>query len=208
MNEDRALRLQPISDRDNTKLVFDSMCLALSSDNFEERVVVTPAGPTPLVVFWHKYMTINVWCGFRDPDVKQRRKYWNCFGIEGSPDEQTTLSPNLEINPPPNGGLDLRNGGVFLSCQSTGEKYVGHTGRITVNAQKRRLTREQFLERYESLDSHLPMIEVRRENQGDEIKIVLIGNISESDFKNKVFDFAKEVKNIKDRFRQESERET
>ena len=56
---------------------------------------------------------------------------------------------------------------------------------------------------YESCHPRLPVVTVFRENQRDYVKVVLIGEISESNFKNRLFNFVKDVRAIKNQYRRE-----
>ena len=194
-------QFEPLHGRDHIKHAFDNMCAVLSSHQIQNRSVSTPGGVTELATYWHEFDDFRAWCGFRDPDVRKRRKYWNCFGIDNSIGENSTLSPDLEINPPPAGGLNLSYGGVFLTAGSRKNIYVGHTGRITVHHRKERLTRQRFISEYEARHSHLPVTEVFRNSQQDYIRIILIGEIAETTFKNKLFRFVRDVKTMKNQFR-------
>ena len=201
MGNDELRKFEPLHGRDDIKDAFDNMCAVLSSHQIQKRSVSTPAGVTELDTYWHELDNFRAWCGFRDPDVRERRNYWNCFGIDNSIGENSTLSPDLEINPPPAGGLNLNYGGGFLTTGSGGDIYVGHTGRITIHHRKERLTRERFIAEYEARPSHLPIIEVFRKSQQDYVTVILIGRIAEATFKNKLFGFVRDVKTIKNQFR-------
>ena len=201
MKNDEMRNIEPVNGYHNVKDAFDHMCGVLTSRQSQERFVATPAGRTKLTVYWHRLGGFRVWCGFRDPDVKPRRKYWNCFGIENSPVEKSTLSPDLEVNPQPMGCLNLNYGGVFLTTGSGGDIYVGHTGRITIHHRKERQTRERFMAEYEARRPRLPIVEVFRKNQQDNVRVVLIGRIAEPTFKSKLFGFVKDVKTIKNQYR-------
>ena len=194
---------QSIRGCNNIKNAFDRMKSAFVSNQSEERNVSTPAGITNLTIYWHNLETFRAWCGFRDPDARPQRKYWNCFGVEGFPGEQLTLSPSLEINPPPEGGLDLRYGGVFLSNTDSKETYLGHTGRITIHHRQGVLTREEFIGHYQENYANLPIETIYRANQADNVQVVLIGSTSEAVFRERVLNYVKDVKAIKDYFRQE-----
>ena len=206
MKNDEVQNLEPLKGRDNVKEDFDRFLSVFVSVQSEERYVRTPAGSTCLTVFWHRCGDFRVWCGFRDPDVNRRRKYWNCFSIQGAPGEDSQLSPDLETNLPPDGGLNLNYGAVFLSDKNGRDIYLGHTGRITIQHRKKRLTRNQFMARYVSRDPHLPIVTISRAQQGDEVSVVLIGRISGSDFKDGLFGFVKDVRAIKVQFKQEIDR--
>ena len=54
---------------------------------------------------------------------------------------------------------------------------------------------------YEDRPSHLPIIEVFRKSQQDYVTVILIGRIAEATFKNKLFGFVRDVKTIKNQFR-------
>ena len=188
---------EPIEGFDDVRDGFDHMRSALSSQQCQDRIVQTPAGRKELTVYWHIRGTSMVWCGFDDPDANQRRKYWNCFGIEDSLAGNAILSPDLEINPPYNGGLDLRNGGVILHRKNCDGLFLGHTGKVTIHLGQDRLTRQQFIARYESCYSRLPVVSVYRVRQRDEVGVVLIGRISDATFKDRLLGFVKDVHTIK-----------
>ena len=200
------MRLKPVEGRDNIWELFDRMCSALRSDEYEEQFVGTPAGGGTLTIYWHNYVALRVWCGFRDPDAVVPRRYWNCFGIEFERGEDPNLSPDLEINPPAIGGLNLNNGGVFLADVDSAHIYLGHTGTITINNADGGLNRQDFLDEYHLLN-RLPIVSVYRERQQDEVDVILIGRSYEVDFKDNIFGFVKDVRAIKDHYRRQNTQE-
>ena len=197
MNNDELQEFEPLHGHDIIKDAFDNMCAVLSSHQIQRRSVSTRGGVTELATYWHELDNFRAWCGFGDPDVRERRKYWNCFGIDDSTDENSTLSPDLEINSPPAGRLNLNYGGVFLTTRSRRYIYLGHTGRITMHQREEGQTREGFLIEYESSYCSLPIVEVFRTKQTDCVRVILIGGITEPTFKNMLFGFVKDVKTIK-----------
>ena len=54
---------------------------------------------------------------------------------------------------------------------------------------------------YEARRPRLPIVEVFRKNQQDNVRVVLIGRIAEPTFKSKLFGFVKDVKTIKNQYR-------
>ena len=201
MRNNEMQQFEPLHGRDHIKHAFDAICAVLSTHLTQNRTVSTPGGVTELDTYWHEFDDFRAWFGFRDPDVKKRRQYWNCFGIDNSIGKSSTLSPDLEINPPPAGGLNLNYGGVILAAGSEQNLYLGHTGRVTIHHRKKRLTRERFMAAYENSRSHLPIVEVFRNNQQDYVRTILIGKISDTTFKIKLFGFVRDVKTIKNQFR-------
>lgn len=138
--------------------------------------------------------------------MKPHRKYWNCFGIEDCSAGNAALAPDLEINPPPAGGMNLNYSGVFLTTRSGEDVYLGHTGRITIHHRKKKQTREQFITEYESLHPRLPVVVAFRKNKRDYVKVVLIGRISEPNFKDRLFGFVKDVRTIKNQYKPDNNR--
>ena len=111
-------------------------------------------------------------------------RYWNVFGLSDvAPRQNSMLSIVCEINPPIE-GLNKKIQGAFARGDN-GHIWLVHRGRI--GGGKPGIGRRLFLENYQG--------EVR-EIAGD--RFALIGDIGSTDFVERVKNFVREVKRIKD----------
>jgi hypothetical protein len=115
---------------------------------------------------------------------KAENRYWNVFGLsEVAPKQNSMLSIVCEINPPIE-GLNKKVQGAFARGDDN-HVWILHRGRI--GGGKPGIGRRLFFENYQG--------EIR-EIAGD--RFAPIGDISSPDFVERVKNFVREVKRIKD----------
>jgi hypothetical protein len=120
-----------VTERDESLRAFDAFERAFTdgADSFR-RDVGFQSGSWRVDVHWHG--SVEIWGVFvREPRDHQSReplyRFWNSFGV-ADPNQQSSLSITVEINPP-HEGENRRTAGVFFRDES-GRLYVGHTGRV------------------------------------------------------------------------------
>lgn len=103
---------------------------ATGADLFRDRVVGFQSGSLPVDVHWHG--SAGIWGLFvgRPWDHQSGKpldRFWCGFGV-ADPNQHSSLSITVEINPP-HEGENPRTAGVFLRDE-LGRLYVGHGGRV------------------------------------------------------------------------------
>ena len=121
-----------VTERDESWRAFEAFERAFEAgaDLFRDRVVGFQSGSFKVDVHWHG--SAGIWGAFRrQPQDPQSKKlldiFGNSFGV-ADPNQQSSLSITVEINPP-HEGENRRTAGVFLRDE-LGRLYVGHTGRV------------------------------------------------------------------------------
>ena len=139
-------------------------------------------------VFYSKKCDLWFYLGDEKGDGEKKR-YWNVFGIprtKDRPKENSNVSPVVEINPPLK-GIYRRVAGVYAKDEESdiSDIFLLHRGIISgVNKKK-------FYELYDGEKSVL--------QDGDkQIEIPLIGCINSPNFPEKLKNFVKNVKKIKE----------
>lgn len=186
--------LRPVEGQENILEAFRVMrnTLQVGADIFPKSTISTPAGSTPIDVYWCPQY--NFWFSFRPPESKN--KFWNCFGLDNIQKENTSpLTPIVEINPPINVGVKGNNGGALL-LDGRGNIYLGHTGSITIIGYEGE-SKSNFWHKYEKLCGREDIITVSTSGKSNGRKVVLLGRVDKPDLKRKVSDFVRTVAEIK-----------
>jgi hypothetical protein len=121
-----------VTERDESLRAFEAFerAFATGADLFRDRVIGFQSGSLPVDVHWHG--SAGIWGLFvRRPWDHQSGKpldrFWCGFGL-ADPNQHSSLSITVEINPP-HEGENPRTAGVFLRDE-LGRLYVGHGGRV------------------------------------------------------------------------------
>ena len=186
--------LRPVEGQENILEAFRVMrnTLQVGAVIFPKSTISTPAGITPIDVYWCPQY--NFWFSFRSPEVKN--KFWNCFGLDDLQQKNTTsLTPTVEINPPLNIGVKGNNGGALLRDRH-GNIYLGHTGNITIVGYVGR-SKSNFWHKYETLCGIEDIVTVSTSGKSDGRKVVLLGRVDKPDLKRKISEFVRTVAEIK-----------
>src|SRR5919106_4203007 len=118
-----------ITDRAESLRAFEAFerAFAAGAAVFPNHVVSVPSGGFQLDVYLHR--SAGIWGGFRrevwnPPSKELLHIFGNSFGV-ADPNQHSSLSITVEINPP-HEGENRRTAGVFLRDEAV-RLYVGHT---------------------------------------------------------------------------------
>ena len=184
---------EPLEGRENILEAFRVMCKTLTEG--AQKIPNVPIS-TPGRKGWstdekrqdvYRQHEHGFWFSFRSPETNN--KFWNGFGLDDLGQKNTSFSKLIvEINPPLKSkvGVGGKNGGA-LFCDTQGNRYLGHTGKINKVP--------DFLNQYMKQTGQGNIATVKCSKKI--IKIILLGRIDSFDLKRKVSEFIRAVEKIK-----------
>ena len=183
-----------------TKQAIYGVEAALRSSREVKGTISTPRGQSPgMQMYLHSIDGAELWSSFNSAE-EQQGGYWNLLGIRELESSKSAQVPVVQLNPPVNGGLDLRYGAVFLKDLES-RVHLGHTGSLQMQGLGHGKPRRHFLSR---LARNGQVVTVRRPEQGDDVSVAVIGRIDSDDFRDNVLRFVLQVKECKDELKKPS----